>query len=214
MQGFQRVCRYAVISMAALILVACASQKEPAQKLIADIESTLAASSADESKYAADKLYDVQYRLGRLKLYFDNQDYAAVVAGGPEVLRLAQGLAPVAAAEKTRILEELNDQWTGLATSLPGEVTAIHERIDTLSAKANKKQTQAQTQAIDLEAAKTGAGDATALWTKAQAAFAAGNLGEAVSTAKDAKEKVEASAASLKLELPAAATAPARTAGQ
>jgi hypothetical protein len=210
MQGFQRVCRYAVISMAALILVACASQKEPAQKQIAAIEATLAAASADETKYAADKLYDVQYRLGRLKLYFDNQDYAAVVAGGPEVLRLAQGLAPVAAAEKSRILRELNDQWTGLATSLPGEVTAIHERIDTLSAKARKKQTQG----MDLEAAKAGAGDATALWAKAQAAFAAGNLGEAVSTAKDVKEKVAASAASLKLDLSATATAPARAGGQ
>jgi hypothetical protein len=203
MQGFQRVCRCAVISMAALMLVACGNQKEPAEKLIADIESTLAASSADETKYAADKLYDVQYRLGRLKLYFNNHDYAAVVAGGPEVLRLAQGLAPVAAAEKSRILRELNDQWTGLAASLPGDVAAIHERLDRPSEKSNKKQAQG----IELDAAKAGAGDATALWAKAQAAYAAGNPGEAVSTAKDAKEKVEAVAASLKLELPTISTA-------
>jgi hypothetical protein len=57
---------------------------------------------------------------------------------------------------------------------------------------------------LDLNAAKGAAGDATALWSKAQAAFAAGNLDEAVSTAKDVKAKVEAVAAALKLDLPAA----------
>jgi hypothetical protein len=113
----------------------------------------------------------------------------------------------VAAAEKSRILKELNDQWTALAASLPGDIAAIHERIDRLSDKSNKKQTQG----IDLDAAKTGAEEATTLWTKAQAAFAAGNLGEAVSAAKDVKEKAEAVAAALKLELPA--TAPAQAAG-
>jgi hypothetical protein len=56
---------------------------------------------------------------------------------------------------------------------------------------------------IDLDAAKAGAGDATALWSKAQAAFAAGNLDEAVSTAKDVKLKVEALATSLKMDLAA-----------
>jgi hypothetical protein len=154
-------------------------------------------------------LFDVQYRLGRLKFYFDNHEYEAVVAGGPEVLKLAQGLVPLAAAEKSRIYRELNEQWTGLAASLPGEVAAIHARMDLLSQKANAKQAQG----LDLEAAKTGAGEANALWTKAQAAFAAGTPGEAVSVAKDAQEKVAEVAASLKLELPKAA-APGRAAGQ
>jgi PBP1b-binding outer membrane lipoprotein LpoB len=212
MQGFPKVYRYAAMSVTTLILAGCSNQtnqKEPAQKLITAIESTLAASATDESKYAADKLFDVQYRLGRLKFYFDNHEYEAVVAVGPEVLKLAQGLVPLAAAERSRIYRELNEQWTGLAASLPGEVAAIHARMDLLSQKANAKQAQG----LDLEAAKTGAGEANALWTKAQAAFAAGTLGEAVSVAKDAQEKVAEVAASLKLELPKAA-APGRAAGQ
>ena len=40
------------------------------------------------------------------------------------------------------------------------------------------------------------------LWSKAQAAFAAGNLDEAVSTAQDVKAKIEPVAATLKLDLP------------
>jgi hypothetical protein len=59
---------------------------------------------------------------------------------------------------------------------------------------------------IDLAAAKSGLSDATSLWSKAQAAFASGNLDEAVSTAKDVKAKIDALAASLKLDLAAPAT--------
>jgi hypothetical protein len=83
---------------------------------------------------------------------------------------------------------------------VPAEVTAVQNRIDELSKKPSKKMAAG----LDLNAAKGAAGDATALWSKAQAAFAAGNLDEAVSTAKDVKAKVEAVAASLKLDLPAA----------
>jgi hypothetical protein len=43
------------------------------------------------------------------------------------------------------------------------------------------------------------------MWSKAQAAFAAGNLDEAVNTAKGVKAKIVVLAASLKLDLPAAA---------
>jgi hypothetical protein len=201
MQMTQRVSRYALISMAAIILAACAGQKVPAQRLIGEIEATVTAASAEAAKYVPDQLADVQSKLGALKASFDKQDYAAVVTGAPDVLGAAQNLATAAAAKKDEILKALNDQWTALAASLPADVTAIQNRIDLLSKKSSKKQAAG----IDLDAAKAGAGDATSLWSKAQAAFAAGNLDEAVSTAKDVKAKVEALASSLKMDL----TAPA-----
>jgi hypothetical protein len=204
----QRVGHYALISMAAIIMAACAGQKEPAQKLISDIEATVTAASAEAAKYVPDQLADVQSKLGNLEASFDKQDYAAVVAGAPEVLSAAKSLATAAAAKKDDILKALNDQWTGLAGSLPADVMAIQNRIDVLSKKSSKKLAAG----IDLDAAKAGAGDATSLWSKAQAAFAAGNLSEAVSTAKDVKAKVEAVATSLKMNLPAPAAAPATTA--
>jgi hypothetical protein len=201
MQTTQRAGRYALISMAAIVLAACAGQKEPAQKLIGDIEATVAAASAEAAKYVPDQLADVQIKLGALEASFDKQDYAAVVTGGPAVLSEAQTLATAAAAKKDETLKALNDQWTMLAGSVPADVSAIQNRIDVLSRKSSKKQAAG----IDLDAAKAGAGDATALWSKAQAAFAAGNLDEAVSTANDVKVKVAALATSLKMEL----TAPA-----
>jgi hypothetical protein len=45
--------------------------------------------------------------------------------------------------------------------------------------------------------------EAASLWSKAQAAFASGNMDEAVRTAQDVKAKVDAVAASLKLDLAA-----------
>ena len=199
MQMTQRASRYALISMAAIVLAACAGQKQPAQKLIGDVEATVTAASAEAAKYVPDQLADVQSKLGALKASFDKQDYAAVVTAGPAVLSAAQTLATAAAAKKDEILKTLNDQWTMLAESVPGDVSAIQNRIDMLSRKSGKKQAAG----IDLDAAKAGAGDATALWSKAQAAFAAGNLDEAVSTAKDVKVKVEALATSLKMDLTA-----------
>jgi hypothetical protein len=197
----QRVSHYALISVAAIIMTACAGQKEPAQKLIGNIETTVTAASTEAAKYVPDQLADVQSRLGELKTSFDKQDYAAVVTGAPAVLSAAQNLATAAAAKKDEILKALNDEWTGLAGALPAAVTAVQNRIEFLSKKSSKKLAAG----IDLGTAKAGVGDATSLWSKAQAAFAAGNLEEAVSTAKDVKAKVEALAASLKLDL----TAPA-----
>src|SRR5271156_4105706 len=133
MQFFQKIRRYAAISTVAIILAACASQKEPAQKLIGDIDATVAAASTEAAKYVPEQLADVQAKLAGVKESFDKQDYAAVVTAGPAVLTAAQGLATAAAAKKDEALKALNDVWSGLAGSLPGDVTAIQTRIDELS---------------------------------------------------------------------------------
>jgi hypothetical protein len=203
MRTMQRVSHYALMFTAAIMLAACAGQREPAQKLIADIESTLAAASAEAAKYVPDQLADIQGKVGALKASFDKQDYEAVVTGAPAVQSAAQNLAMAAAVKKDEVLKSLNDEWTVLAGSLPGDILAIQARIEQLSKKSSKKLPAD----VDLGAAKAGVGAASSLWSKAQAAFAAGNLDEAVSAAKDVKVKIEAAASSLQLTLPAAAPA-------
>ena len=108
-----------VYSLVVIALAACAGQKEPAQKLIADIEATVTAASAEAEKYVPDQLADVQTQLAGLKASFDKQDYAAVVAGAPAVLGAARSLATAAAAKKDEVLKALNDKWTLLAGSVP-----------------------------------------------------------------------------------------------
>jgi hypothetical protein len=199
MQRSNRIGRLGFLSLMAIILAACAGQKEPAEKLIGDIQATVTAASTEASKYIPDQLSSVQTQLSALEASFDKQDYAAVVNGAPAVLSAAESLATDAAAKKDEALKALNDRWTALAGSVPGYLSAIQNRIEYLAKKANKKAAAG----IDLDGAKSALSDAMSLWSKAQAAFATGNLDEAVKSAQDVNSKVEPLASSLKLDLSA-----------
>ena len=196
----KRIGHFALMSLAVLALAACGGQKEPAQRLIAEIQATITAASDEAAKYVPGELQDVETKFAGLKAAFDKKDYPAVVTGAQAVLGAAQSLATDAAAKKDEVLKALNDKWTGLAGSVPGYMTAIQNRLDFLSKKANKKAAAG----IDVDAAKSGLSDAMSVWSKAQAAFAGGNLEEAVATAQSVKAKVESVAAAVKLDLSAA----------
>jgi len=203
--------RFAFICLALGLLAACAPQKQPAQKLLGDIDATVMAASAEAAKYVPDQLRDVQAKFGELKASFDKQDYAAVISGAPAVLGAAQTLATDAAARKDQILKALNNEWTVLAGSVPEDMTAVQNRIDTLKKKSAKKPAAG----VDLEAAKSSLDEAGSLWSKAQAAFASGSLDEAVKTAQAVKSRVDAVAAALMLDLaaPAARSWPSKGEG-
>jgi len=200
-----RVGKYALICLAAVMLAACASEREPAQKMMNDIEAAASAASEDAAKYVPDRLNDVQTKLDDLKTSFTAQDYKVVMAKGPALLSEAQGLASAAAAKKAEVMKGLNDQWASLSGAVPGYMTAIQSRVDLLGKKSSRKLAKG----IDLDAAKSALSEATSLWSKAQGAFGNGNMDEAVATAKDVKSRLEAVASSLKMELPAPAATPA-----
>jgi hypothetical protein len=197
--------QYALILLAGAMLAACANQREPAQKMISDIEAAVNAVSADAAKYVPDQLIGVQTKLGELKASFARSDYKYVVQAAPPVLSEAQGLAGAAAAKKAEVAKELNDQWTSLSSAAPGYMTAIQNRIDLLSKKSNRKLAKG----IDLDAAKSALSDATSLWSKAQGAFGNGNMDEAVRAAKEVKTRLTDLAVSLKMDLAAPAAAAA-----
>jgi hypothetical protein len=85
-------------------------------------------------------------------------------------------------------------------------VTSVTNKVNAL---AKMKKAPA---GVDVAAAKASIADAGSQWTKATAAFAAGNVEEAVNTANDVKAKVEAAAAAIKMTLPKPAAAPAAAA--
>jgi acetoin utilization deacetylase AcuC-like enzyme len=187
--------RSLLVALAGLVLFACSGQKEPAQKLLLDTDATIIAASAEAAKYVPQQLADVQRQYADLKASFDKQDYAGVMSTAPAVLGAAQTLATLAAARKDEVLKALNDDWTGLAAILPAEQSAIQNRLEELSQKANKKQAAG----VDLDGSKASLRDAMSLWSKATAAFAAGNLDEAVATAKAVKAKLDPLAIALKV---------------
>jgi hypothetical protein len=197
--------KLASFSFVLLLLAACASQREPAQKMMNDIEAAVSSASADAAKYVPDQLNDVQTKLDDLKTAFNAQDYKGVLARGPALLAEAQGLTSAAAAKKADMMKALNDQWSSLASSVPDDVTAVQKRIDMLGERKNRKLAKG----VDLAAAKSALDDATSQWSKAQGAFGNGNLDEAVSSGKEAKSKLQTVAGTLKVDLPGAAGAAA-----
>ncbi|MDP8985703.1 MAG: hypothetical protein M3N97_11840, partial [Pseudomonadota bacterium] len=96
----------------------------------------------------------------------------------------------------------LDGQWAALAAALPGYMTAVQSRIDLLGRKPANR-THAPAPVIDLDAARAGVRRAGSLWSKAQAAFAAGNLGEAVATAKTVEAQLRELAGALNVDLSA-----------
>ena len=186
MQFITRLRRFAPLIVMAM-MAACAGQKEPAHKLLADIDATVMAASDEAAKYIPDQLKDVQSRYGALKASFDKKDYPAVVNGAPDVLAAAQDLATAAAAKKDQVLKLLDDQWRALAGSVPDSLTAIQNRIAEMRKPSNKRRAAS----VNLDAAQSGLSDAQSLWSKAQAAFASGNLDEAVRTGQEVKTGVD-----------------------
>jgi hypothetical protein len=191
--------KYLVVCSAALLLVACESRMGPAAKAAIDnINTTLAAVSPDAQKYVPDQLAGVQAKITALSASFDKKDYGAVMAAAPGIRNDIAGLSTGIAAKKDEILKALGDEWRGLAASIPSAAKAVQARIDELSKKRVPKD-------IDLAAAKSGLADANTAWDSAQSAFKSGNAPDAVPLAKDAKAKLDAAAAALKLTLPPAA---------
>ena len=196
MKSTRNIAKYLALYSAAILIVACANQMEPAKNALDNINATLGAASADAQKYVPDQLASAQSKVAELTAYFDKKDYAAVVTGAPAVLAEVNGLAGAAAAKKDEILKALGNEWRSLDASVPQSVTAVQTRIDALS------KTKHVPKDIDLTAAKSGLADATSAWDTAQSAFKSGNAPDAVTAAKDAKSKLESAAAALKLNLP------------
>jgi hypothetical protein len=189
---------------AAIFLAACSSEKDPAQKMIADIESATNDAASDAAKYVPDQLADVQSKLGGLKGSYDKKDYQGVLQAGPPVLSAAQGLEGAATAKRDLIARGFSDQWATLSSTLPGDASSVQSRIDFLSKRENKKLASG----VDLNEARSDLTEAEALWTKAEDAHSQGNLEQAVTIAKSVQTKLGAVAASMKLNLaePAAVT--------
>lgn len=180
-----------------LLLPACSSHKEPAGRLLGDIQATITAASSEASQYVPQQLNQVQTQLDHLRELYRQGDYAAVETDGPGILGEAQSLATAAAAKKDEGLKALNDTWAALAISTPAEMSALRTRFATLDSPAGKRLRAG----LDVSAAKSLSAQAESLWSKAQAAFAAGNLSEAVHTAKDVKDKLDMAAGLIKLDI-------------
>jgi hypothetical protein len=184
--------------MAAALLAGCANQMEPAKKAIADVEAAAVAAGPDAAQYIPDQLQAVTTQISDLKMKFDQKDYKGVLAAAPALLAQAQGLTAAAASAKqaaeAAALEAFNSEWATLAADVPAQLAAVTSRVGILS---KSKKLPAGLDAASFEAARTGVDEARTLWDQATAAQAAGNMEQAVTAARQVKEKLNAAMAGL-----------------
>jgi hypothetical protein len=174
-----------------MMLFACANQKEPAEKAVAQVESSLAEFRADAEKYAAEELKSVEDSVTRLKANLAKKDYQAVKLGAPAVASSIKSLKDAVAVKKAdmeAVMAAAQAEWTDISAKMPQMVEVLQSRIDTLS-KSRKlpsgvDKATFESVKTDFEAVKTE-------WAEASSEFASGMAADAVRKARNAKTKGE-----------------------
>jgi len=201
MNFVQQFRSFGVSLMAVFFVAACGNSQDAARHAMENVDAAVGVVAPAAQKYLPQQLTALQARVTTLKVAYDKGDYKRVLADAPTLLNDTQALGAAAAAKEDQVMKALASEWTGLTASMPDKIATVEDSIDILS--KNKKDAAK----VNLPAAKVSMADVDALWSKAQEAFEAGHLESAVNAAREAQEKTEAAATSLKLALPKSATA-------
>ncbi|HEU4591830.1 MAG TPA: hypothetical protein VFS13_13065 [Steroidobacteraceae bacterium] len=175
--------------LAAAWVAGCASQKEPAEKALAQIEASLAEIRGDAARYAADELQAVDASLGTLKEKLAKGDYKAVLAEAPQLQSALGSLKDTVAnkkAEAQAAMAAAREQWNSLSTDVPKMVAAIQSRVDVLG-QSRKLPNNVSQSAFD--SAKSGLDAMKSSWAEATAAYSSGDAVGAVDKANAARQK-------------------------
>ena len=188
--------------MTALLLTACGSaDKAPAEAAIKAAEGALAAVRSDAAKFVPDQLKTLEDGLAGAKASFAKGEYAAALGAAKDLAVKAGDLSSATAAKRA----ELTRTWTSASAGVPEMAQAIQSRVDILS---QSKKLPAGIDKDKLEGAKTSLATLKQSWADASVAYSAGNLTEAVSKAKTAKDKAVETMTALNMQLPAGVAKP------
>ena len=166
----------------ALMFVACAGQKGPAELAIESAEEAINATRAEAIKYVPDQVAELDNALAAVKDKFAKGEYGAVIPEAQTLVGKAKGVLEAAMAKK----DELMKNWTDISQGVPGMLEAIQGKVDSLS-KSIKLPVGLT--AEKFEEVKTTFTSAKEDWAKALESFKAGNYADAVSVASSVKDK-------------------------
>ncbi|MCC6992304.1 MAG: hypothetical protein IT181_25075 [Acidobacteria bacterium] len=165
------------VALTAVVTVACANQKAPAEMALKGLESAMAAAQPEIEKFAGDQLAGVTGAVAATRKKFEAGDYPGVLNDVPTVTARISEMATAAAAKKADLVTE----W-GTMASLPATVAQITAKVTELSAM---KRLPAGLDKGVVEGAQTSLASVTSLWSDASASFEKGDLVNAVAKAKD-----------------------------
>lgn len=111
------------------VVAACASQKEPAQKALTDLQASLARFSEQAEKHMPEEYADVQQQLAALQSSFDGGDYKTVVTGAPKAAAAIRKLQADAIIAKADYTKQMTEEWGAMAGSIPDQIAAVDKQI-------------------------------------------------------------------------------------
>ena len=175
--------------VAALVIGACSSQKEPADQAIKGAETALAAVRDVAQKYVPDQLKAVDSQMAAAKDSFAKGDYAGVLASAPKMTSAIGDLKNAAAVKKAEAeaaLAKAKDEWAAASADLPKMVEAIQSRVNTLS---KSRSLPAGVTKDGLASAKSGLDGLKSTLSDATNAATSGDFTAAMAKAEELKAK-------------------------
>ena len=188
--------------LAAVLLVACNTQKGPAEQALASAQAALDAVRDDAQKYAPEQLGGVEAKLSDMKGAFQQGNYAGVLAAAPGLTSAIASLKDAASAKKLeaeQALAKAKDDWGPASTAVPKMVDDIAKRVEALS-KTKRLPRGVSKDAV--AAAKTGLDSLKSTWADATNASSSGDYTTAMAKAQSVKDKAAAIMKSLDMKPP------------
>ena len=181
--------KWLVASVTALIIFGCASQKEPAEQAVANINEALGSVHDAAAKYAPDGLQSVEAQVATLKDNLSKGDYKKVLADAPAVTTALANLQQAAIAKQEEAdtkLAQTKQQWRTLSADVPKMIAAIQSRVEELSKSRRLPKRVSKTSS---ESAKASHESLNSTWTEASSAGANGDYAGGVAKGQAAKDK-------------------------
>jgi len=183
-----------------LFLLACAGDNKPAEVALKAAEEAVNSAKTEAAKVIPDQVKSLEDSLAAVKDKFAKKDYAAVVTEAQALAAKAKEVLDTAKLKK----EEMTASWASISQELPKMVEMMQGKVDSLS---QAKKLPADITTEKFAEAKAGLATLKEEWAKALQNFNAGNITEAVSSAKSLKEKAVQTMGFLGLSLPSAPAA-------
>lgn len=117
------------VTMVALAVVGCESQKEPAEQAVAGLEKSLEAAAQQAEKYVPDEIAAVRTKVADMKALLEKQDYKEVVLQAPAVAAELRKVVADSAIAKANFNQQMTQAWTEYANTLPKAIADIDDRI-------------------------------------------------------------------------------------
>jgi hypothetical protein len=176
------VLKYFFVIVLAVLLVACARDKEPADAAIKGASQAIEQIKGEAALYAPDQLKQLEDSLKAAQDNFARKEYKAALDAASGLAAKAQDVAKAAAAKKA----ELTKSWDDIVAGVPQMMDAVKSRLDILS---KAKKLPAGLDKDKLAALNSGYDEAMKQFQAAKDAAAAGDLNKAIEAGNAIKQK-------------------------